>query len=649
MLLSGRSEAELVPARAFQHKMPGSTFDTFWDRPLFPDPRLRLHFREADYTHPLLEMTAEQKNSILEKLEILYGRPQAEACFPELERVLRVYYAHKTPEMIGDDRAFDPTQRFTEKDIILITYGDLLRSPGKAPLQALSDILTVFVRRSINTVHLLPFFPYSSDRGFSVMDYEEVDPRLGNWDDVERLCLNFRLMFDGVINHVSAKSRWFQRFLDGDPFYGDFFIQFSTREAPDDDHLRLILRPRTSKLLTTFQTLHGPKLVWTTFSPDQVDLNFKNPQVLLRILEILLYYVRRGANIIRLDAVTYVWHELGTSCAHLRQTHAMVQLFRSILGAVAPQVALLTETNVPHQDNISYLGDGANEAQMVYNFALPPLVLFSFHGGNCRKLAAWATTLEKISDQATYLNFLASHDGIGILPVRDILTAEETDLMIKKVIDHGGLVSYRTGADGNPSPYELNTTWYSALNPEGTGESLNLQADRFVASHAIAAVLHGVPAVYLPSLWGSRNDTEAVLRGEEPRSINRRTATERELWEQLGDSDSSAHKVCSRLVSLIEKRIGCPAFHPNAHQRVLQGHDHVFMVIRETSDRTHWVLALTNVTEENQEVRLTSAELGRGARAWKDILTETELPAANGGLTTTLRPYQVLWLTPLEP
>jgi sucrose phosphorylase len=625
--------------------MSDSALGAFWEQRLYPDPRLRLHLREADYSRAPLEVAPEHKQSILSKLEILYGAETARACYSELERVLRVYYAHKTPEMIAADQAFDPRQRFTEKDVLLITYGDLLRSPGKAPLQALSDILTVFVRRSINTVHLLPFFPYSSDRGFSVMDYEEVDPGLGTWDDVERLSLNFHLMFDGVINHVSAKSRWFQRFLDADPFYGDFFITFSTREAPDDDHVRLILRPRTSKLLTSFQTLRGPKLVWTTFSPDQVDLNYKNPQVLLRILEILLYYVRRGADIIRLDAVTYVWHELGTSCAHLRQTHALVQLLRAVLDAVAPQVALLTETNVPHQDNISYLGDGTNEARMVYNFALPPLVLYTLHSGNCRKLSQWAARLEHISDQATYLNFLASHDGIGVLPVRDLLAAEETDLMIKKVIDHGGLVSYRTGADGNPSPYELNSTWFSALNPPESKESAELQADRFVASHAIAAVLHGVPAIYLPSLWGSRNDTEAVLRGEEPRSINRRTATERELWERLGDSDSSAYKVCSRLVALIEQRVACPAFHPNAAQRVLQLHDHVFMVIRESPQA--WVLALTNVTAMNQEVRLTTTDLGRGARAWKDFLGETELPGEDGGIHLTLRPYQTMWLTPI--
>jgi sucrose phosphorylase len=333
--------------------MADTATGAFWDRPLYPDPRQRLHLREADYARPLLDISSEQKQAILDKLEILYGTEAARACFPELERILRVYYAHKTPEMINADRAFEPSERFTEKDVILITYGDLLRSPGKSPLQALSDILTVFVRRSINTVHLLPFFPYSSDRGFSVMDYEEVDPKLGTWEDVERLSLNFHLMFDGVVNHISARSRWFQRFLDGDPFYGDFFITFSTSKPPDDDHVRLILRPRTSKLLTTFQTLRGPKLVWTTFSPDQVDLNYKNPQTLLRILEILLYYVRRGADIIRLDAVTYVWHELGTTCAHLRQTHALVQLFRAVLETVAPRVALLTETNVPHQDNIS--------------------------------------------------------------------------------------------------------------------------------------------------------------------------------------------------------------------------------------------------------------------------------------------------------
>ncbi len=170
-----------------------------------PDPRLfagRLHLADPDYTRPLLELSPKHRQDIMRKLVFLYGKERAEACFEELERIMRVYYAHKTPEMLESEEAFDAAERFTEKDVILITYGDLITSPQKKPLRALSDFLTVFMGSVINTVHLLPFFPSSSDRGFSIIAYEEVDPRLGSWDDIEELSLRFRVMFDGVFNHV---------------------------------------------------------------------------------------------------------------------------------------------------------------------------------------------------------------------------------------------------------------------------------------------------------------------------------------------------------------------------------------------------------------------------------------------------------------
>lgn len=606
----------------------------------------RLHLQEPDYTRPLLEIPAESKRAILEKLNFLYGEQRAAACYVELERIMRVYYAHKTPEMIAEDKAFDPAQRFTEKDVILITYGDAVRSPGKKPLQALSDMVTVLFRRMINTVHILPFFPYSSDRGFSIIDFEEVDPRLGNWEDIEQLSLGFRLMFDGVVNHVSSKSRWFQQFLNGHPEYKGYFITFSTKESIDDDRLRLILRPRTTPLLTCFHTMHGPKYVWTTFSPDQVDLNYRNEKVLLRVVEILLYYVRRGADIIRLDAVTYLWHELGTSCAHLQQTHAVVQLLRLILDVVAPRVALLTETNVPHEDNISYFGDGRNEAQMVYNFALPPLVLLAFHTGDCRRLADWAASLEYISDTATYFNFLDSHDGVGLLPVKNILPQEEVDELARRAREHGGLVSFRDAGDGTQVPYELNITWFNALNREDSQETVDLQVDRFVASRAIALVLRGVPGIYLPSLVGGRNDQEAVRQSGEARSINRGIIDERRLFEQFGDADSLFYKTANKFFHLLEKRIQTPAFHPNGGQRVLRGNDGVFCVLREAPDKSQPVLALTNVTAQEQAIRLPAGQLGVPAKSWRDLLSEERLPADKDTLAAHLKPYQVLWLTP---
>ena len=614
-----------------------------------PERFLRAHLPEPDYTRPLLELTPAQRRSILARMAVLYGRKEAEAVFPEIERLMKVYYAHKTPEMIADDATFDPRERFTERDVVLITYGDLITATGRSPLQALDHFLGRFMNRTINTVHLLPFFPYTSDRGFAIIDYEDVDPRLGTWQEVEHLTQRFRLMFDGVFNHVSSKSRWFQRFLNGRPGFEEYFVAFNTRDAIDRDHLRLILRPRTSDLLTRFQSISGPRWVWTTFGPDQVDLNFRNPRVLQRVVEVLLYYVRRGADIIRLDAITYVWRELGTRCAHLRETHALVQLFRAILDVVAPHVALVTETNVPHADNVSYFGDGTNEAQMVYNFALPPLVLHTFHTGSCRALAHWAEGLEHVSDTATYFNFLDSHDGVGLLGAQGILTPEEIGALVDRARAHGGLVSYRDRGDGTRSPYEMNITWYSALNRDDAGESVERQVSRFIASRAIALALRGVPGVYLPSVFGAKNDTAAVLAGAEPRSINRKTIDEQALYELLADRRSWVHRVASRFRRLIRRRIATPAFHPNGAQRIVPAGDSVFAVLRTSPDGRQKVLALTNVTDVPQRVAFPTAELGGADRSWQDILTSRGWSADGDGLQATLQPYEVRWLTPARP
>ncbi|HTV03211.1 MAG TPA: alpha-amylase family glycosyl hydrolase, partial [Luteitalea sp.] len=601
------------------------------------------HLPEPDFSRPLLEVSPEHRARLLHILGVMYGAAVAEEQYPELERLLRVYHAHKPPALAVHDAEFVPAERFSQQDVVLITYGDLLTAPGRRPLQVLAAFLRRFMKGAINTVHILPFFPYSSDRGFSIIDYEEVDPRLGSWEDIADLAGEFRLMFDGVFNHASAKSRWFQNFLNGRPGYEDFFVAFSTRDAISADYLRLILRPRTSDLLTPFRTINGTRYVWTTFSADQVDLNFRNPRVLLRVVEILLQYVQRGADLVRLDAVTYIWRELGTSCAHLRETHALVQLFRAILDVVSPRVALITETNVPHVDNISYFGNGADEAQMVYNFALPPLVLHTFHTGSCETLASWARTLVPISDTATYFNFLSSHDGIGLLGARGILSEDQVAALVDRTVDHGGFVSYRSNGDGTQSPYELNITWYSALNRDGGGEPQALQVARFLAARAIALALRGVPGIYLPTLFGARNDTEAVLGGAEKRSINRRTYDEASLMRLLDDRGSWVAQVARGMRRLIRRRIEQPAFHPNATQEVLDLGPGVFALVRERPG-VQKLLALTNVTADTVRVQVPIEALG-GARLWRDVLSKARYQFDGGTLSVRLKPYGVAWLT----
>ncbi len=449
----------------------------------------KFHRLEPDYQRAPYQLPKMVKKKMLKFLRELYGHNAAKSGIGELERVIQVYYAHKSQEMLDWEKSFNPTERFSEEDVILITYGDLISDDTQPPLHILAELCKKYLKGVFNTLHILPFFPSSSDRGFSVTDFTEVDPHLGRWEDLTVLKDDFRLMFDGVFNHISAKSKWFQEFLNQNPRFVNFFTVFSTSEKIPSDYLKLLVRPRTSDVLTPFDTLVGKKFVWTTFSPDQIDLNFSNPEVLIKMIDILLFYVRKGADHIRLDAVTYLWDELGTSGAHLKQTHIIIKLFRLVLDAVAPHVALITETNVPHEDNIKYFGNGHDEAQMVYNFALPPLVLHSFQNSDSTKLTEWASGLYKISDTATYFNFLDSHDGIGVMAVKNILTVEEIEMMSLRILEHGGFISYKAEGDGTESPYELNITWYSAINRDDSNDTRELKIKRYLASRAIALVV----------------------------------------------------------------------------------------------------------------------------------------------------------------
>ncbi len=606
------------------------------------------HYPEPDYTKPLFEILPEDRNRILGRLSFLYGKIVAKAYMPELERIIEVYYAHKSQKLIEREKEAKTKDRFTQEDIILITYGDLLCGDEQTPLAELAKFCDTYLEGTINTLHLLPFFPYSSDRGFSIIDFETVDPNLGTWEEIEDLEGRYQLMFDGVFNHVSSKSRWFQEFLNGNPYYWGFFIHFISPDELSVQERKKIFRPRTSDILSEFQSINGLMHVWTTFSRDQVDLNYTNPDVLMRVMEILLFYVRNGARIIRLDAVTYLWAALGTRCASLEQTHEIVKLFRDVLNAVAPGVALITETNVPHKENVSYFGNGSDEAQMVYNFALPPLVLYTFYSENVTALSNWAHGLEFISDTTTFFNFLDSHDGIGIMSVRGILTRKEIDFIIQRAEEYGGYVSYKTDRNGMEVPYELNITWFSALNRDDSDEDIAFQVKRFVASRIIALVLRGVPGIYLHSLIGTRNDIEAVLATKSKRDINRTLIDARAVTDTLKDPLSKFSRISRELGRLIVIRTKHRAFHPNGDQRILSISTAVFSVVRISPAGNQFILTLTNVTSRVCHIEVPLSEIGTDETRWVDLVSGMEWMVENEKIFITLQPYDVIWLEPLS-
>lgn len=565
-------------------------------------------------------------------LVALYGQSLGDDTFERLRALIDSYR-----NLLTVPQKADPL--LSERDSVLITYADQLSEPDTFPLETLSHFCDQYLSGLASSVHLLPFYPYSSDDGFSVINYRVVNPQFGDWDHISRLSKNFRLMFDAVINHASVQHEWFQGFLKDDPRYRNYFVVVEGN--PD---LSQVVRPRALPLLTTFDTSSGPRQVWTTFSADQVDLNFQNPSVLLEIVDTLLFYVAQGAQLIRLDAIAYLWKEIGTSCIHLPQTHRVIRLFRAVLDVVAPHVLLITETNVPHQDNISYFGNGSDEAQMVYNFALPPLVLHTIHTGNSRVLSHWANGLKLPSTATTFFNFLASHDGIGINPARGILSDEEIDVLIQRVIDHGGLVSYKNDVSGAQIPYELNVNYFDALSDPHSEEHITTQVDRFMAAQAIMLALVGVPGIYFHSLFGSRGWRAGVDRTGRNRTINRQKFNLASFERELTDQSSLRYQIFQRYTQLLQARRETTAFHPYGRQEILDYGEAIFAVLRFSPDGDARVLCLHNISDQPQRVKIDSREIfGLFAGSLIDLITGHRMDDLLNDMVA-LQPYQTLWL-----
>lgn len=515
----------------------------------------------------------------------------------------------------------DPKRRRARpagSDAILISYADSLRAPDEPPLVTLAG----FVDRHLpemSHVHLLPFFPSSGDDGFAVIDFEQVDPALGTWEDVTVFTRRRRLMVDLVLNHVSAKSEWFRRFLDGDPEYRRWF-----HVVPPGADLSGVFRPRAHPLLTTFQTAEGPVRVWTTFSADQVDLDFSHPPVLEKIIDILLGYVAKGASVIRFDAVGFVWKEPGTPSLHHPKTHAVVKLLRAVLDHTAPEVDIVTETNVPHPENIAYFGDGGDEAQMVYNFSLPPLVLDAFVRGDASVLTGWAAALDQPAT-ATFVNFLASHDGIGLRPLEGLLPDEAIDDLARRVEAAGGRWSGRSVSGGGIRPYELNISYLDALGgPDPVA--------RFLAAVSIQLALRGVPAVYIHSALGSESWWEGPDVTGHARSINRAKPWLAELETELADPGSRRSRVLTAHRLMLAARSTVDAFDPFGEQLILDRGPEVFSLVR--SGETDAVWCLTNVTDTRVVVDPPPGWAGRRRSLLTDRIDEGPVK---------LGPYEYRW------
>ena len=515
-----------------------------------------------------------------------------------------------------------------EKSALLITYADTLTDGDEAPLQVLHRFCGDYLRDTFGLVHILPFHPYSSDDGFSVIDYFAVRDDLGDWSDLGAIAAECRVMADAVVNHTSSEGVWFRRFLDEDPTYDAFFF-----EADPGDDLSSVVRPRTTPLLTTFTDSSGrDRHVWTTFSADQVDLDYRNPKVLLAVIDVLFFLVSKGARLLRLDAVTFLWKQPGTSSANLEETHLLIKIMRAAVSMLRDDVIVITETNVPHHENVAYFGDGHDEAHMVYNFALPPLLAHSFISGSSSHLTNWAETLVLPSRDVCFLNFSASHDGVGVRPVEGILDDGELQGLVDAALAAGGMVSSRTMSDGREHPYELNCTYLDLIS--ASDDDTGTFVDRFIASQAIVLAMPGVPAVYIQSLLGTRNDIEKTQRTGRARSINRSQHDYREITAKLADRGSRQSRVFDRITALLRLRRQQPSFNPYASFEVLRIGDAVFALRRGDASAGATILCITNLTGKGVSVDIPADAAGT------DLLSGRAVASGDH----VIEPYAVRWI-----
>ena len=354
----------------------------------------------------------------------------------------------------------------------------------------------------------------------------------------------------------------------------------------------------------------------------------------------------KGADIIRLDAATYFWIAPGTPCANLEQTHMIVKIFHDVLNLVAPHVAIITETNVPHKENISYFGNGINEAHMVYNFALPPLVLYTFYTEDTTRLADWATNLEPASEFTTYFNFLDSHDGVGVMAVKDILSDEEINLLIQKAGEHGAHISYKTDKEGKEVPYEINITWFSALCKEDDTINVDIQIKKFIASRAIALVLQGVPGIYLHAFFGTKNDLKLMINADVKRNINRTIVNYTSLVDALDNPDTLIAKIIDNMKDIISIRTMKKAFHPNGAQNILKIKPEIFTVLRTSPQKDHHILSLINVTLDPCNISIPMESINIFSQEWHNLIDQKKYTFTEKTINLTLEPYDVVWIEP---
>ena len=521
----------------------------------------------------------------------------------------------------------------SEKTSMVICYGDsLLSNNQKYSLRNFKSFFDKKLNKYFNCIHFLPFYPSSSDSGFAVKDHYKIDKKFGNWNDISKFSKQNNIMADIVINHSSARGLWFRNFLKEQRPGKDYFIKINNKFDTSK-----VVRPRDHKLLKQIDIFKKRTFIWRTFSNDQIDLNFKNPAVLLRFIKIMINLLNHGVKIFRLDAIAYLWKESGSKCINLKQTHEIIKLFRYISCLLKVQSIIVTETNLPEKENISYFGKNSDEANWIYNFTLPPLLIHALLFEKSHFLNKWSKKLPNNKPGNSYLNFIASHDGIGMRPVEGILNENDLNNFFKRLKKNGSKFSYRKIQNKFKKVYEANITIFNALKKSDFDQNGNFFLERYITAHSIMISFDGVPAIYFNSLFGTSNDESKYIITGNKRDVNRYKWNKNILLSKLKNKKSKQSIFFKEITKLFEIKRRQKAFHPNAKRENIDLGSKIFCFKRVSIDGKQTIISISNLTS-----RVQYPKLGKKFNNWKDLINLNNLKKDN---KLILQPFQTMWLS----
>ena len=543
------------------------------------------------------------------------------------------YFESEIIQIIKRFNRKNPQKKKTisEKTSLIISYGDSVYSDKKGSIKVFQKFFQKKLNKYFDTIHFLPFYPSSSDSGFAVKDHYKIESKLGSWSDIKNISKSNNIMADMVINHSSARGLWFKNFLKKKKPGKNYFLTVNSKFNTSK-----VVRPRDHKLLKKIKIFNKSDYLWRTFSPDQVDLNFKNPSVLLRFIKIMIHLINNGVTIFRLDAIAYLWKENGSKCINLKQTHEIIKLLRIVTSHLNIQTIIITETNLPEKENLSYFGKN-DEANWIYNFSLPPLLIHGFLFENSSYLNKWSKSLPNTKYGNSYLNFIASHDGIGMRPTEGILNKEILNNLLKRLKKNGSKFSYRKISNKGKKVYEANITIFDALKKSDYDPKGKYFLERYVSAHAVMISFEGIPAIYFNSLFGTSNDEAKFIITGNNRDVNRYKWNFKNISKKLNDKRSKQSIFYQYICNLLNIRRAQKAFHPNASRLNINLGSNIFCFKRTSIDKKQTILCITNLTSKTQTLKLKKMY-----NKWKNLIKPLIKNEKN---LFMLKPFETIWLS----